>query len=56
MLEGSSAPVVGSVLVITPEAGDAKGMTDSATAMLPLRLAANLKISGSVAKFDEDLK
>jgi hypothetical protein len=56
MLEGSSAPVVGSVLVITPEAGDAKGMTDSATAMLPLRLAANPKIPGSVEKYDAFLK
>ncbi len=56
MLEGSSAPVAGSVFVITPEAGDAKGMTDSATAMLLLRLPANPKIPFSplsVVKFDE---
>jgi hypothetical protein len=31
----SSAPVAGSIFVITPDAGDARGMTESAVAMLP---------------------
>ena len=44
LLAGSSAPVVGSVFVITPEAGDASGITDSAVAMLPSRLPANPRV------------
>src|SRR5947207_15589145 len=37
LLTGNSAPVVGSVLTITPEAGDDKGMIESAVAMLAFR-------------------
>lgn len=41
LLAGNSAPVVGSVFVITPEAGEARGNTDNAVAIPPSRLPAN---------------
>src|SRR5579862_3139611 len=46
LLAGNSAPVAGSNFMITPEAGEATGITDSAVATLESRAPAKSKTGG----------